>query len=153
MPTDELQLKADFSIGDVWHLADPDEFRVVKEDPPTWSMGGDVMEYLTAEALSQTVAIVYALRDSGLLDWIRKKSFDVLWDYLKVAAATMPGALGRRAATFELKDENGVTRFKARFPRFDPGAVDQARFQIKEAIASGVQKRELVIEIKSRKHR
>src|SRR5579884_3635347 len=98
---DELRLVGNFKLGDVWALDAPEDFVVKKEEP--------VKKHIPPDALgvtADTLAVVYALRDSGVVEWVRKKSFDVLWDYLRSVVLKLPPASNRgtRRATFELKD-------------------------------------------------
>jgi hypothetical protein len=81
MVRNELRLKADFKLGDLWSVPDPVDFIVQKEEPLRKSISvGDSVGFIPAQALS----LIFALRESGLLEWVRQKSFDGLWDYLKL---------------------------------------------------------------------
>ena len=147
--SDDLHLIANFKLGDVWGLSDPPEFVVRKEEPLRKSLSPDVLHLLTGE----TLAVVYALRDAGVLEWLRKKSYDVLWDYLKSVIVKLPSAIlpSTRRASFELKDASGSTLLHADISGVDVASFDAARVSIKEELlrANGdTERREIKIDLK-----
>lgn len=143
--TDELSMSANFKFGDAWGVAAPPDFVVKRREPLQKSVGGDALHYLTAE----TLALVFALRDSGIADWIKGKGYDLVWDYIKAVTLKLPHTLLLRSATFELADKNG-TVLRAKIPRLDLSSVDRARIRIREELSDGAEKREISIEIGSK---
>ena len=50
--SDELQLIANFKLGEVWNLGEPHEFSVCKEEPLKKSIPSDVLGFLTGDTLA-----------------------------------------------------------------------------------------------------
>jgi hypothetical protein len=147
--SDELQLIANFKLGDVWSLEAPQDFSVRKEEPLRKSLPADTLGFITGD----TLAVIYALRECGVLEWLRKKSYDVLWDYLKSVVLKLPPAIlpAMRRATFELKDATGAVRLHADIGSIDVAAFDAACVSIKEELtrANGdTERREIKIDLK-----
>jgi hypothetical protein len=146
--SDELQLIANFKLGDVWGLKSPQDFSVRREEPLSKSLPSDVLGFMTGD----TLAVIYALRECGILDWLRGKSYDVLWDYLKSVVLRLPPPIhpAMRRATFEAKDATGAVRLHADISSVDVAAFDAARVSIKEELtrANGdTERREIKIDL------
>jgi hypothetical protein len=141
---DELTVDANFKLGDAWSVPLPPDLSVKRREPLRKSVGGDMLAYLTAENL----ALVFALRDSGILDWLKGKAYDVVWDYIKAVELKLPATILPRSATFELADKNG-TVLRASIPKLDPSAIERTRVRIREELSAGKERREILIEIES----
>jgi hypothetical protein len=142
MMTNELSMNANFKFGDAWSVAAPAGVLVKRREPLQKSVGGDTLQYLTAE----TLALAFALRDSGVADWIKGKGYDVLWEYIKTVVLKLPRTILPRSATFELTDKNG-TVLRASIPQLDLSSIEKARIQIREELSDGGQKREICIDL------
>ena len=122
-----LYIDADCKIGDAWDLPPAVSYEVSLSEPMV-KAGHNIPDFI------QSVSVLIAIQQAGLIDWALSTAYDEAWKYLKDFLRVMPQATVAPVINKKVKDRSGILRVD--MVGISPDIIEHAKISLKDSITS-----------------